>query len=46
MPIWLRPEEGVANFRCYLDAGVNGLMCSSVIHVEEVAYIIKPSYRA
>ena len=44
MPIWLRPEEGVANFRCYLDAGVNGLMCPSITDVEEVAYIIKQAY--
>ena len=44
IPIWLRPEEGIANCRCYLDSGVNGLMCPSITDVEEVAYIIKQSY--
>jgi 2-keto-3-deoxy-L-rhamnonate aldolase RhmA len=44
IPIWLRPEEGIANFRCYLDAGVNGLMCPSITDVEEVAHIIKEAY--
>lgn len=44
IPIWLRPEEGIANFRCYLDSGVNALMCPSITDVEEVAYIIKQAY--
>ena len=38
IPILLRPEEKDANFRCYLDAGVNGLMVPQVNTVEEALY--------
>jgi 2-keto-3-deoxy-L-rhamnonate aldolase RhmA len=44
MPILLRPEEKTANFRCYLDAGVNGLMVPGVNTVEETIYALDQSY--
>ncbi len=44
IPIWLRPEEKTANFRCYLDAGVNGLMVPQVNTVEEALYAVNQAY--
>ena len=44
IPILLRPEEKTANFRCYLDAGVNGLMVPQVNTVEEALYAVNHSY--
>ena len=44
VPILLRPEEKTANFRCYLDAGVNGLMVPQVNTVEEALYAVNHSY--
>ncbi len=44
IPIWLRPEENSAHFRCYLDAGVNGLMLPQVDTVEEALYAVNQSY--
>jgi len=44
LPILLRPEEKTANFRCYLDAGVNGLMVPQVNTVEEALYAVNQSY--
>jgi 2-keto-3-deoxy-L-rhamnonate aldolase RhmA len=44
IPIWLRPEENSAHFRCYLDAGVNGLMLPQVDTVEEAQYAVNQSY--
>jgi len=44
MPILLRPEEKTANFRCYMDAGVNGLMVPGVNTVEETLYAINQCY--
>jgi 2-keto-3-deoxy-L-rhamnonate aldolase RhmA len=44
MPILLRPEEKTGNFRCYLDAGVNGLMVPHVDTVEEALYAVNQSY--
>jgi 2-keto-3-deoxy-L-rhamnonate aldolase RhmA len=44
IPILLRPEEKTANFRCYLDAGVNGLMVPHVNTVEEALYSVNQSY--
>ena len=44
IPIWLRPEENSAHFRCYLDAGVNGLMLPQVDTVEEARYAVNQSY--
>ncbi|TET68192.1 MAG: hypothetical protein E3J40_01835 [Dehalococcoidia bacterium] len=43
IPILLRPEEKDANFRCYLDAGVNGLMVPQVNTVEEALYAVNQS---
>jgi len=44
IPILLRPEEKTAHFRCYLDAGVNGLMLPQVNTVEEALYAVNQSY--
>jgi 4-hydroxy-2-oxoheptanedioate aldolase len=44
IPILMRPEENAANFRCYLDAGVNGLMLPQVNTVEEVVRAIDQAY--
>jgi len=44
IPILLRPEDKTANFRCYLDAGVNGLMIPQIDTVEEVVHIVDQSY--
>ncbi len=44
VPILLRPEEKNANFRCYLDAGVNGLMLPQVNTVEEALFAVNQSY--
>ncbi|MFC1916437.1 HpcH/HpaI aldolase/citrate lyase family protein [Chloroflexota bacterium] len=43
IPILLRPEEKNAFFRCYLDAGVNGLMVPQVNTVEEAIYVVEQS---
>jgi len=42
--IWVRPEENAAPFRCYLDAGVNGLMLPHVDTVEETTYAVNQAY--
>lgn len=44
IPILLRPEEKDAHFRCYLDAGVNGLMVPQVNTVEEALYAVDQSF--
>ncbi len=44
IPILLRPEEKWANFRCYLDAGVNGMMVPGTNTVEEALYAVNQSY--
>lgn len=44
MPILLRPEEKNAHFRCFLDAGVNGLMVPQIDTVEEAIYAVDQSY--
>ncbi|MBA7695994.1 4-hydroxy-2-oxo-heptane-1,7-dioate aldolase [subsurface metagenome] len=44
IPILMRPEENFANFRCYLDAGVNGFMLPQVNTVEEVVSAINRAY--
>jgi len=44
MPILMRPEEKDAHFRCYMDAGVNGLMLPGVNTVEETIYAINQCY--
>ncbi len=44
IPILLRPEEKWANFRCYLDAGVNGMMVPGTDTVEEALYAVNQSY--
>lgn len=44
MPILMRTEDKAAYFRCYLDAGVNGLMLPLVDTVEEAAHAVNMSY--
>jgi len=44
MPILMRPEEKDANYRCFMDAGVNGLMLPCVNTVEETIYAINQCY--
>jgi 2-keto-3-deoxy-L-rhamnonate aldolase RhmA len=44
IPIFLRPEEHFANFRCYLDAGVNGMVLPRVQTVEDVSAVVSKSY--
>jgi len=44
LPIWLRPEENHANFRCFLDAGINCLMLPQTDTVEEASYAVSQSY--
>ena len=43
LPILLRPEEKNAHFRCFLDAGINGLMVPQVNTVEEAVYVVNES---
>lgn len=44
MPILLRPEEKDGHFRCFMDAGVNGLMIPGISTVEETLYAINQCY--
>jgi 2-keto-3-deoxy-L-rhamnonate aldolase RhmA len=44
MPLLMRPEDNAAFYRCYLDAGVNGLMLPLVDTVEEAIHAINMSY--
>jgi len=44
IPILMRPEESFANFRCYLDSGVNGLMLPQVNTAEEAAHAVDQAY--
>lgn len=44
IPILLRPEEHYANWRCFLDAGINGLMLPRISTMEEVAHAIEQAY--
>lgn len=44
MPILMRPEEHFANFRCFLDAGLNGVMLPLLEGVEQAAYAVKQAY--
>ena len=44
MPLLMRTEDKAAYFRCYLDAGVNGLMLPLVHTVEEAAHAVDMSY--
>ena len=44
MPILMRTEDKAAYFRCYLDAGVNGLMLPLVNTIEEAVHAVDMSY--
>ncbi|HEY51770.1 MAG TPA: hypothetical protein G4O20_08215 [Dehalococcoidia bacterium] len=44
MPLLMRTEDKAAFFRCYLDAGVNGLMLPLVNAMEEAARAVSMSY--
>lgn len=44
IPFLMRPEDKTGFFRCYLDAGVNGLMSPLLKTVEEAVYAVNQSY--
>lgn len=44
LPIWLRPEENYANYRRYLDSGINGLLLGQVHTLEQAVYAVNQSY--
>ena len=44
MPLLMRTEDKAAYYRCYLDAGVNGLMLPLVNTMEEAAHGVNMSY--
>jgi 2-keto-3-deoxy-L-rhamnonate aldolase RhmA len=44
LPILIRPEEHYANFRCFLDGGVNGLMLPRVDTVEQAVRAVNRAY--
>lgn len=44
LPILLRPEEKDANYRCFMDAGVNGLMMPGVNTVEDALFAVNQCY--
>lgn len=44
IPFLMRPEDKAAHFRCYLDAGVNGLMSPLLGTVEEAVHAVNQSY--
>ena len=44
IPLLIRPEDKSAHFRCYLDAGVNGVILPLLDTVEEAAHAINMSY--
>jgi 2-dehydro-3-deoxyglucarate aldolase len=44
MPILIRPEENFANFRCYLDTGLNGLMLPQVDTVDQAVHAVNRAY--
>ena len=44
LPIMLRPEENTANFRPYLDSGIQGLMVPQVDTVEQALFAVNQCY--
>jgi 2-keto-3-deoxy-L-rhamnonate aldolase RhmA len=44
MPILMRPEDKDGHFRCYMDAGINGMMLPCVNTVEETIFAIDQCY--
>jgi 2-keto-3-deoxy-L-rhamnonate aldolase RhmA len=44
LPVLLRPEENSAPFRCYLDAGVSGLILPQVETVEQATYAVNQTF--
>ncbi len=44
IPILMRPEENNANFRPYLDAGIQGLMLPQVDTIEQALFAVNQSY--
>ena len=43
-PVWLRPEENFANYRRYLDSGINGLLLGQLQTLEQAVYAVNQSY--
>lgn len=44
IPILMRPEENNANFRAYLDSGIQGLMVPQVDSVEQALFALNQCY--
>jgi 2-keto-3-deoxy-L-rhamnonate aldolase RhmA len=44
LPILMRPEEKDANYRCFMDAGINGLMLPGINTVEDALYAVEQCY--
>ncbi|HEY50775.1 MAG TPA: hypothetical protein G4O20_03105 [Dehalococcoidia bacterium] len=44
LPILMRPEEKDANYRCFMDAGVNGLMLPGINTVEDALFAVEQCY--
>jgi len=44
LPILMRPEETNANFRAYLDSGIQGLMVPQVDTVEQAVFAVNQCY--
>jgi len=44
MPILMRPEDKDGHFRCYMDAGINGMMLPCVNTVEETIFAVDQCY--
>jgi len=44
LPILMRPEEKDANYRCFMDAGINGLMLPGINTVEDALFAVEQCY--
>lgn len=44
LPILMRPEENFANYRSYLDSGIQGLMLPQVDSIEQAVHAVNQSY--
>jgi len=44
LPIFMRVEEATANFRCYLDSGINGLLLPRLKTIGQIVYALNQAY--
>lgn len=44
LPIFIRAEEATANFRSYLDSGINGLLLPRLKTIEQAVYALNQAY--